>query len=83
LLRSVGILLIMVAFNWWLIIYGRANDLRGVAECMVDMAERCVSAWPPFLMWAGIAVLGVGLILQLRSWRAQAGYPIKSGVPAE
>jgi branched-chain amino acid transport system permease protein len=83
LLRSVGILLMMVAFNWWLIIYGRANDLHGVAECMIDMAERCTSAWPPSLMWIGIAVLAVGLILQMRSWRAQAGLLIRSGAPAE
>jgi len=82
-LRSIGVLVMLAAFNWWLILYGRAGDLREVAECLVATADRCTSAGPPILMWTGLAILALGLILQMRGLRARAGAPMKSPAPAE
>jgi hypothetical protein len=83
LLRSVGILLMLGAFNWWLVVYGRAADLRDVADCMVVTAERCTTAGPPWLMWIGLAGLAAGLILQLRAWRQQGTLAASPGKPVE
>jgi branched-chain amino acid transport system permease protein len=83
LLRSVGILVMLVAFNWWLILYGRAGDLREVAECLVSTVGRCTAAAPPTLMWTGLALLALGFILQMRGLQVRAGAPMKSATPAE
>jgi branched-chain amino acid transport system permease protein len=80
LFRSVGILLMLAAFNWWLILYGRAGDLHNVAECMFYPAGACTSAGPPILMWIGLAGLAAGLTLQMRGWQARAGAPMKSAL---
>jgi branched-chain amino acid transport system permease protein len=83
LLKGAGILLMMVAFNWWLIAYSRASDLRNVAGCMVTTSGPCTTIVPPWLMWIGLAGVAVGLLLQMRSWRPRAGLPLASGKPAE
>jgi branched-chain amino acid transport system permease protein len=83
LLKSAGILFMMVAFNWWLILYGRAPELRDVAECIVFASGPCTAAAPPALMWIGLAGLAAGLILQMTGWQARAGLPMKSSKPAE
>jgi branched-chain amino acid transport system permease protein len=83
LLKSAGILLMMVAFNWWLIMYGRANDFSGVAECLVYTATQCMPSAAPKLMWIGLLALAAGVILQMRDWQARGGVPMKSGAPAE
>jgi Branched-chain amino acid transport system / permease component len=83
LLRSAGVLLMMVAFNWWLILYGRGSDLRGAAECLLYTAAQCMPSAAPKWMWSGMAVLALGLMLQIRSLRIAVGVPMKSGAPAE
>jgi branched-chain amino acid transport system permease protein len=83
LLRSAGVLLMMVAFNWWLILYGRGSDLRGAAECLLYTAAQCMPSAAPKWMWSGMGVLALGLMLQIRSLRIAVGVPMKSGAPAE
>jgi branched-chain amino acid transport system permease protein len=83
LLRGLGLLLMLAAFNWWLILYGRAPDLREVAACIISAAPPCTTAAPPALLWIGLASLAAGLILQLRTWRGRAGVSVPVAKPAE
>ena len=94
LLRGAGILLILVSFNWWLIFYSGAGDIRSVVECMFYTTAPCLAtiapvelaghlAYRPFLMWIGLASLAAGLIIRFREWQVQTGIQTNPTRPSD
>jgi len=83
-LRNIGVVLIVVAFNWWLLFYSKSGALSGSVECLFWLADRCAVAiapveaaghWAPrpYLMWVGLASLALGLLLRVRHVRLPGG----------
>jgi branched-chain amino acid transport system permease protein len=76
LIRNGGILLILIAFNWWLVFYSKVGELIHVVDCMVYTTTPCEKiiataqltgrvVYQPLLMWIGLMCLGAALILYI------------------